>query len=69
MAGRTLRVALAAVTLCLSLAATATAANPTSLLLPQATAFSLLGHSCGGIQEQAFTTGFDPVSGRPVGDV
>src|SRR5262249_40354556 len=43
-------------------------AAPTSLLLPQGTAFSILGHSCGGIQEQAFATGFD-ASGYPVGDV
>jgi len=41
----------------------------TSLLLPQSTAFSVLGHSCGGIQEQAFATGFDPTSGYPTGDV
>ena len=30
-------------------------------------AFSILGHSCGGIQEQAFTTGFDVASGYPTG--
>src|SRR5499425_1276478 len=41
----------------------------TSLLLPQGTAFSMLGHSCGGIQEQAFATGFDATSGYPTGDV
>lgn len=44
-------------------------AAPVSLLLPQSTAFSILGHSCGGIQEQAFATGFDPVTGYPTGDV
>jgi hypothetical protein len=47
----------------------ADAATSTSLLLPQSTAFAVLGHSCGGIQEQAFATGFDAVSGYPVGDV
>ncbi len=47
----------------------ASAATTYSLLLPQATAFSMLGHSCGGIQEQAFTTGFDPTSGYPTGAV
>src|SRR5262249_34507777 len=31
-------------------------------------AFSVLGHSCGGIQEQAFATGFDSTTG-PTGDV
>jgi cysteine-rich repeat protein len=40
-----------------------------SLVVPQGTAFSVLGHSCGGIQEQAFATGFDPTSGFPTGDV
>jgi cysteine-rich repeat protein len=40
-----------------------------SLLLPQGAAFSVLGHSCGGIQEQAFATGFDAMSGYPTGDV
>jgi hypothetical protein len=44
-------------------------ASPISLLLPQGTAFSFLGHSCGGIQEQAFATGFDPVTGYPIGEV
>ncbi len=42
---------------------------PISLLVPQSTAFSVLGHSCGGIQEQAFATGFDAMSGYPTGDV
>ncbi len=40
-----------------------------SLNLPQATAFSILGHSCGGIQEQVFATGFDVTTGNPAGDV
>jgi IPT/TIG domain len=47
----------------------ASAASATSLLVPQSTAFSILGHSCGGIQEQAFATGFDATSGYPTGDV
>ena len=42
---------------------------PTSLLVPASTAFSALGHSCGGIQEQALATGFDATSGYPTGDV
>ncbi len=44
-------------------------ASTISLLLPQSTAFSYLGHSCGGIQEKAYATGFDPTSGYPTGDV
>ena len=39
------------------------------LSLPQANAFAILGHSCGGIQEKVYATGFDPVSGLPGGDV
>ena len=40
-----------------------------SLSLPQSTAFSFLGHSCGGIQEQAYASGFDATSGYPAGAV
>lgn len=43
--------------------------TPLSLSLPQATAFSILGHSCGGIQEHVYLTGFDPTNGYPMGDV
>jgi hypothetical protein len=45
------------------------ASGATSLLLPSSTAFSVLGHSCGGIQEQALATGFDATSGYPTGNV
>jgi hypothetical protein len=44
-------------------------ASPVQLVLPQSAAFGILGHSCGGIQEQAYATGFDQSSGYPVGDV
>ena len=37
----------------------ASAATTTSLLLPDAAALSVLGTSCGGIQQQAFATGFN----------
>src|SRR2546428_5173563 len=47
----------------------AASASTTSLLVPASTAFSVLGHSCGGIQVQAFATGFDATSGYPTGDV
>jgi hypothetical protein len=49
--------------------APAQTATPISLLVPQSTAFSVLGRSCGGIQEQVLATGFDPVTGNPVADV
>ncbi len=51
------------------LAGAASATTTISLDLPQATAFSLLGYSCGGIGEQSYATGFDPTSGYPTGDV
>ncbi len=50
-------------------AGAARASTTIQLLLPQSNAFSILGHSCGGIQEQAFATGFDPTTGYPTGDV
>ncbi len=43
--------------------------KPTGLSLPQSTAFAILGHSCGGIQEQVEVTGFDPFTGYPTGNV
>lgn len=58
-----------AVVLVLCGGALTTRAATVQLLLPQSTAFSFLGHSCGGIQEQAHATGFDPVSGYPTGVV
>ncbi len=53
------------------IAATAAPAGaaPISLLVPQGTAFTFLGHWCGGIQEQALATGFAPTTGYPTGDV
>ena len=49
--------------------ATPAGASDTPLVLDQGTAFSYLGHSCGGIQEKTYATGFDPASGFPTGDV
>lgn len=43
--------------------------KPLDLVLPQGDAFAILGHSCGGIQEQVYATGFDPVTGYPTGVV
>jgi hypothetical protein len=53
----------------IGIAMTASAATPTSLALPQSAAFSLLGHSCGGIQETVYASGFDPGTGYPSGAV
>jgi hypothetical protein len=53
-------------------AASATTA-PIRLLVPQGTAFAVLGYDCGGIKEHAYATGFDtsldPAAGYPTGDV
>lgn len=46
-----------------------TQTTPVSLLLPQSTAFAILGHSCGGIKEQVYATGFNPTNGYPTGEV
>jgi len=43
--------------------------SPISLVVPQSTAFAVLGHSCGGIQEKAFGAAFATTTGYPVGDV
>jgi len=50
-------------------AVTATSGTPVQLSVSQAVAFSVLGHSCGGIQEQSIATGFDATSGNPTGVV
>jgi hypothetical protein len=69
MARKIILSAVASMLMLLTFAHVGSAATGTSLLLPQSTAFSVLGRSCGGIQEQAFATGFDAVSGYPKGDV
>lgn len=45
------------------------ASTPTALDLTQSQAFSILGASCGGIQETVYANGFDPTSGFPTGVV
>ncbi len=44
------------------------ATSPISLQVPEGTAFAILGHWCGGIQQNVFGSGFDPGSGYPNGD-
>ncbi len=43
--------------------------RPMQLLLPQSTAFAILGYDCGGISEQIYATGFDPATEYPTGNV
>jgi hypothetical protein len=54
--------------ICLGLTSAAGAATRTQLVLSQSAAFSILGHSCGGVQEKVYATGFGP-GGFPQGDV
>ena len=58
----------AAASTCAALAPAASAASPIRLYLSQGAAFSILGHSCGGIQEKVYATGF-AANGYPTGDV
>ena len=50
-------------------APTAYGEAPVNLALSQSTAFSILGYSCGGIQEQQYATGFASPAGYPAGYV
>lgn len=53
---------------CAGLASSASAASPIRLYLDQGSAFAILGHSCGGIQEKVYVRGFAADS-FPQGDV
>jgi len=61
------------VTACLLIGAVpitqATSGTPVQLVVSQSTAFAVLGHSCGGIQEQSIATGFKATTGYPKGFV
>lgn len=59
---------LASAAICATSAQAASAAGPIGLYLSQGAAFSILGHSCGGIQERVYATGFG-ADGYPTGDV
>jgi hypothetical protein len=50
-----------------TVSASSASAAATSLTVPGSTAFSVLGHWCGGISEHNYASGFDPLSGYPVG--
>ena len=49
--------------------ASATTPPVIELAMPQGAAFGIIGHSCGGIQEDVYLTGFDPATGFPQGVV
>jgi hypothetical protein len=66
---RRLSLALAISTTCVLWFAAIAEAAPTSLVLSQSAAFSILGHWCGGIQEKVYATGWNATTGDPVGDV
>ena len=53
---------------CAALAPGALASTTVPLYLSQGAAFAVLGHSCGGIQEQVYATGFAS-NGYPMGNV
>ena len=69
MSRKAVLVAMAGALVFLTLGLTGADAASVTLSLPQSNAFAILGASCGGIQEQSYATGFDPVSGHPTGDV
>ena len=46
----------------LGLAPAALASSQINLILPQSTAYAILGHSCGGIKEQSSPAGFNAVA-------
>jgi hypothetical protein len=64
---------LAAAGLVLPTTSAGAASSQISLVVPQGTAFSVLGYDCGGIKELAYVTGFDntidPSAGYPTGYV
>jgi hypothetical protein len=68
MARKVMLSIVASVSTCAAFAPAASATNPIRLYLSQGAAFSILGHSCGGIQEQVWATGFGS-NGYPTGNV
>jgi hypothetical protein len=68
MSRTSLLAAFAVIVSALGLGVSRAEAASTQLVLPQGTAFSFLGHSCGGIQEKVYAAGFDSSTGYPTGD-
>ena len=69
MVGKLLLSAVVYAAMLVGVAPAASADTTVPLLVSQSAAFSVLGHSCGGIQEQALTTGFNAKNGYPKGVV
>jgi len=69
MVGKLLMSAVVCAAMLVGVAPAASADTTVPLLVSQSAAFSVLGHSCGGIQEQALTTGFNAKNGYPKGVV
>jgi hypothetical protein len=68
MARRSILIIIASAVISAGLGSSASAANPLRLLLDQGSAFAVLGHSCGGIQEKVYVRGF-AANGYPQGNV
>ncbi len=68
MLRRAISTAIASALICAWLASAASASSPIRLYLSEGAAFSILGHSCGGIQQQVYATGFAG-NGYPTGNV
>jgi hypothetical protein len=68
MARKAILILVGSAAICAGLASTASAASPIRLYLNEGAAFSILGHSCGGIQQQVYARGFAS-NGYPTGNV
>ena len=68
MARKVITIVIASAAICGGFASTAFAGSPIRLYLGEGAAFSILGHSCGGIQQQVYATGF-ATNGYPMGSV
>jgi len=68
MTRRIILIVAASATICVALASSASAASPIRLYLSEGAAFRVLGHWCGGIQQEVFVTGF-AANGYPQGNI
>lgn len=68
MARRVVLIIVASAFVCAGLASAASAASPIRLYMNEGAAFHVLGHSCGGIQQEVYATGF-ATNGYPTGNV